>query len=64
MILMFMERWGPAAGCGDCGLVDSGRTRVKGLKKQRREEVPLGDCAGKEGMKEDRLLGLFLVQSL
>ena len=22
MILMFMERWGPAAGCGDCSLVD------------------------------------------
>ena len=22
MILMFMERWRPAAGCGDCGLVD------------------------------------------
>ena len=35
MILMFMERWGPAAGCGGCGLVDSGRTPVKGLKKQR-----------------------------
>ena len=34
MILMFMERWGPAAGCGDCSLVDSGRTQVKGLKKQ------------------------------
>ena len=31
--LMFMERWGPAAGCGDCSLVDSGRTQVKGLKK-------------------------------
>ena len=28
MILMFMERWGPAAGCGDCSLVDSRRTRV------------------------------------
>ena len=22
MILMFMERWGPSAGCGDSGLVD------------------------------------------
>ena len=33
MILVRMERWGPAAGCGVCGLVDSGRTRVKGLKK-------------------------------
>ena len=31
--LMFMERWGPAAGCGGCSLVDSGRTQVKGLKK-------------------------------
>ena len=33
MILVFMERWGPAAGCGGCSLVDSGRTQVKGLKK-------------------------------
>ena len=33
--LMFMERWVPAAGCGGCSLVDSGRTQVKGLKKQR-----------------------------
>ena len=33
MILMFMERWGLAADCGDCSLVDSGRTQVKGLKK-------------------------------
>ena len=37
MILMFMERWGPAAGCGGCGLVDSGRTRVKGA-----EEIDVG----------------------
>ena len=22
MILVFMERWGPSAGCGDSGLVD------------------------------------------
>ena len=33
MILMFMESWGPTAGFGDSDLVDSGRTRVKGLKK-------------------------------
>ena len=33
MIVMFIERWGPAAGCGDCSLVDSGRTQVKELKK-------------------------------
>ena len=33
MILMFVERWGPAAGCGECGLVDSGETRVKELKE-------------------------------
>ena len=35
MVLMSMERRGPAAGCGDYGLVDSGRTSVKVLKKQR-----------------------------
>ena len=33
MMLIFMERWGLAAGCEDCGLVDSGGTRVKGPKK-------------------------------
>ena len=33
MILMFMKKWGPAAGCGGCSLVDSGRTQVKGMKK-------------------------------
>ena len=35
MILMFMERWGPAAGCGGCSLVDSGRT-------QEVEEIEVG----------------------
>ena len=33
MILMFMEKWGPAAGFRGCSLVDSERTQVKGLKK-------------------------------
>ena len=31
MVLRFVERWGP--GCGDCSLVNSGRTRAKGLTK-------------------------------
>ena len=54
---MFMERWGPAAGCGDCGLVDSGS---EGAEKNRgREEVPYRYCTGEEGMKEDSVLGLF-----
>ena len=34
MILISIERWGLVAGCEDCGLVDCGRTRVKGLKRQ------------------------------
>lgn len=34
MISMFMaEKWGVAAGCGDCGLVDYGRSPVKGWKR-------------------------------
>ena len=37
---MFIEGWGLAAGCEDCGLVDSGRTRKKALRNSRREEVP------------------------
>ena len=61
---MFMERWGLAAGCGDSGLVDSGKTQVKGLKNIGREEVPFRDCIQEERMKEDRVLGLFLIQSL
>ena len=48
-----------------CSLVD----RLEGLewrgwRNRGREEVPFEDCAGKERMKEDRVLGLFLVQSL
>ena len=37
---------------------------MKGLKNRGREEVPFGDCAGEEGMKEGRVLCLFLGQSL
>ena len=52
--LVLMERWGPTAGCGDCGLVDSERTReaeeievgrrfqsetVKGKKEWKRQGV-------------------------
>ena len=35
MILMFVERWGLAAGCEDCSRIDSGsgRTQVKWLKR-------------------------------
>ena len=32
MIMMFIKRWGLAAGCEDCSLVDCGRSGVKGLK--------------------------------
>ena len=54
MILMFIERWGPAAGYGGCSLVDSGKT-------QRAEEIDVGRRFHSEtarGMKEDRVLGL------
>ena len=34
-ILMLRERWGMAADCEDHGLVNSGRTGVKGLNKQQ-----------------------------
>ena len=64
MILMSMERWGPAAGCVGFGLVDSGRT-------QGAEETEVGRRfhsetvrGGEEGIKEDRMLGLCLVKSL
>ena len=101
-----MEVWGLAGGCEDCGLVDSGRTGEKGLKRQPwgggssqrqykgrsgrghsvvsvpgvvfallsslgqsgrnrgREEVPFKDYTGEEGVEEDIVLCLFLVQSL
>ena len=63
---IFIERWGLARGCDDCGLINSGRTGEKGLKRQ-----PWGggsiqtirDCMG-EGVEEDMVLCLFLVQSL
>ena len=52
---IFIERWGLARGCDDCGLINSGRTGEKGLKRQ-----PWGggsiqtirDCMG-EGVEED-----------
>ena len=59
MILMFMERWGLAAGCGDYGLVDSGRTRVKGLKRPRQGRGSIqrlhGGGGGEEGVKGVRV---------
>ena len=48
MILMFMERWGLAAGCGDYGLVDSGRTRMKRLKRQRQGRGSIQSVRGKK----------------
>ena len=64
MILQFFEKWGLAAGCEDCG-----RSTVEGLERRgwrdnRGEEVPFRDCTGKDGVEEDRVLCLFLVQSL
>ena len=31
---MFVEKWGLTAGCGDCGLVGSGRIQMKWLLKE------------------------------
>ena len=31
--MMYIEMWGLARGCEDCGLVVSGRIQVKRLKK-------------------------------
>ena len=50
-ILMFTEGWRLAAGCEDFGLLDSGRTREKGCRSRRGEEVPVRDCAV-EGLKK------------
>ena len=36
----------------------------RGWRNRCREEVPFGNCAGEEGTKEDRVLGLLLLQSL
>ena len=56
MILMFMERWGPAAGCGGCSLVDSERTQVKGLKKQMKGGGSIRRLRG--GRKNERGQGV------
>ena len=58
---LVIEWRGLAADCGDCGLVDSGRTSVKGPR--------FGGCStqtlyGRRKSEEGRVLDLSLVQAL
>ena len=46
------------------GTVTSMLEYLKWKSLEHRKEAPFGHCAGEEGMKEDRVLGLLLVQSL
>ena len=58
MILMFTQRWRRAAAWSTLdGL------KWRGWRNRCREEVPFENWAGEEAMKEDRVLGQFLVQS-
>ena len=64
IFLIFTERWSLAEGGEDCGLVDSVKIQERRRwRDSRGEEVPLRDCAGEEGVEEDTVLCLFLVQS-
>lgn len=49
MMLMLVERWGPATGCGDYSLVHCGRTQVNLGGNSSREEGPFRCCMGEGG---------------
>ena len=49
MMWVLVERWGPATGCGDCGLVHCGKTPVNLGRNSGREDGPFRQYRGEKG---------------